>query len=100
MLRDHAESALPTDDYSFGRRERADEPGRSDCARLSEIRPESITASYSYLDLEGKWWSEWVWDSKTKTNIGPTEEEFEKQFYAWVQQLPQDVWLINVDYHS
>jgi hypothetical protein len=100
VLRDGSESALPTDDFSFGRRERADQPDRTDCARLKEIRPESIVAPYSYLDLHGRWWSEWVWDNETNTDIGPSEEEFGKQFFEWVQKLPPDTWLVNVDYHS
>lgn len=57
VLKPGAARALDSSSSSFGYTEEIKDARRTDAARKGRIRPESITHSYAYLDLDGKWHS-------------------------------------------
>jgi hypothetical protein len=104
-----ADLPLGTEDHSMGRLERADEPNRTDCARIRDIESESITAPYSWLDgfePGGTWVTRWRGPDHPLAQKDVIEtwevpaDEHEARYFGWVQSLPPDTWLVNVDYHG
>lgn len=100
---------LATEDHAFGRSPDADTDGQTDNARLRDIEPESITPTYSYLDLGGEWHTRWIGPTPEQaTADGPPDfsnwkvprEDAEARFLKFVQDLPADTWLVQIDYHS
>lgn len=90
--------------------EKISELRSTDNARWRDIMPESVTPTYSWLDLEGQWHTCW---------IGPTHEEaimdgmpvdtahwkvpesqHHAEFMTFLRNLPADTWLVHIDYHD
>lgn len=73
------------------------------CARLRDIEPESIGEPYSWLDLDDRWYSSWL-GPELSGSMNPDDwmrgEEHMEQFLMWISKLPEDTWLIHVDYHA
>ena len=61
---------------------------QTDCARLQDIDPDSLSAPIYWIGLDGGLHEES--DDGTEANI---------RFLQWIQALPADTWLINVDAH-
>lgn len=110
-LRDNAENGpLSTGNHAFGREQRADAPDRTDNARWRDIIPESITPTYSWLDLAGQWHTQWVGPTHEEaietgmradtSHWEVPESEHAAKFMTFLVNLPGDTWLIHIDYHS
>ncbi|WP_157514120.1 hypothetical protein [Nocardia concava] len=75
-----------------------DEPTRTDTARLREISPDSLTATYALVDLNGDWHQRRpvpYWDEDP---VGA--EDWDRTYALLLAALPTDTWLIQVDCHS
>lgn len=71
--------------------------GHTDCARLKDIDPESISAPYAFLGLDGKWLAraEMGW-------WGVSRNEVDGWLATWAEAIatvPADSWVVNVDAH-
>lgn len=92
-----AERAVESEHGAFTPDE-IDDRRRTDSARKSQIAGE-VTPSFAYLDVDGEWhergrmgWWAIVSDEKA-------ESEWDAEFRAWLDGLPDDTWLVNVDCH-
>ena len=61
---------------------------QTDCARLEDIDPDSLSAPAYRIGLDGRLREDF--ESGTEANI---------RFLEWIQTLSPDTWLINVDVH-
>ncbi|MEU9806260.1 hypothetical protein [Mycobacterium sp. NPDC050853] len=75
----------------------APKSGHTDCARLTDIEPDSIGASYALLGLDGKWVAKgdmgWFGMSRNENDDWP------EAFKAALADIPADSWVVNVDAH-
>lgn len=108
VLREGGENGpLSTDGHSFGMN---DDPGKedgrvhTDCARLSELEYESLTAPYSWLTPDGVWHTRWLGpEGSGSDDVKDWEvsaEEVEKQWLATIKALPSSTWMVHVDCHT
>jgi len=82
----------------------------TDCARKNAIEAESITPTYSWLDLDGQWHTKWIGPTREEAiGNGPmgdtshwerNDDELHAEFLTFLAALPADTWLIHIDYHS
>lgn len=92
-------SPLKTRRSAFGVAPNADLPHRTDCARVRDILPETLTPTFALVDCEGYWhekgemgWWAVVADEKA-------QDEWDAIYRKAIDALPPDTWLINVDCH-
>lgn len=61
---------------------------QTDCARLEDIDPDSLSAPAYRIGLDGRLREDF--ESGTEANI---------RFLQWIQALPSDTWLASIDVH-
>jgi hypothetical protein len=87
-------------------------PHQIDCARLGDIEPESLAVPFYWLDLDGRLHD---LDYVPATNVSELRRPIEsrlplsdlehrqevnsRRFREWIEALPSDTWLVNVDVH-
>ncbi len=108
-LRPGAEDGpLATEDSAFGRTPEADEERQTDCARWRDLAPESVTPTYVWLDLKGRWCTRWIGPSRAEavdnapedyTTWTIPEQEHVAGFMRFLADLPGDTWLVQIDFH-
>lgn len=90
-------------------------PHQTDCARLRDIEPDSVSVPFYWIELDGRLHDLWfdphrapleISDIRRALDSGTPlldydrlEEINTRRFHEWFQTLPADTWLINVDAH-
>jgi hypothetical protein len=81
-----------------------DERRHADCARLEDIEAESLVAPYSWVDQWGAWHSKWLGpDGSGSQNTKDWEypdDVHTEAYMIWIETLPKNTWLVNVDCHN
>ena len=67
-------------------------PFQTDCARLQDIDPWSLSIPHYWIGLDGSL-HEW---KKFDGRCGDTGDD---RFRQWIASIPADTWLINMDVH-
>lgn len=88
-----------TQPSSFGYSDQAEEPNRTDVARVQAICPESMKPTFAVIGLDGTWSERgrigWFGTSRDEKE----EPVWEAEYLTWVASLPADTWLVLVDAH-
>lgn len=94
-----ARSRSLTRPSAFGLAEGTEDPLRIDAGRIADIEPESLRPTFAYVDLDGTWHQkgEMLWFGFTRDE--QPEDAWSAAYLAWIQGLPADTWLVNVDCH-
>ena len=100
---------IATENHALGRSPEADADRRTDNARLRDLEAESLVPTYAYVDLDGGWTHRWVGPTREEAVSGtfPKDtshwevgaEGFAASFLKFIQDLPADTWLVQIDYH-
>lgn len=81
----------------------------TDSGRKNAIEPESIRATYSWLDLDGVWTTKWIGPSAEEANSHDysntshwevDEKLHDAAFFTFLANLPANTWLVHIDYHN
>jgi hypothetical protein len=99
VLTPGAVRALESCPSSFGYTDAIQNLNRTDAARKGEIEPESISPTYAFVDLDGKWHQQGriLWFGQSASERG--ERDWAAEYTHWFQALPADVWVVRVDAH-
>lgn len=99
-----AEQPIADRGTAFEMGEMTGRPNRTDCARVCDIERESMSAPYSWTDLTMDWHSCLLGPEKAGTqDVSKWERdanEWSAEYFMFIQSLPPQTWLVNVDYHS